>query len=264
MIVVRYEGGLGNQMFQHALLLALQKNYPDVEVVADLSYARYQHQGFELSEVFGIELKEWQPVDRESYLEGTPVSATDYLAELFALDTSNHYYLQGDWQNERYLARVKEEIFSAFVFRAETVARNRELMKEIAATNSISIHLREGDYLKAGFPLCGKEYYQKAMAYIEARVEHPRYYVFSDNIAYAKGVIEEKENVRFIDHNQGKASFRDMQLMSLCQHNIIANSSFSFWAAYLNKNSEKQVVVPNKPVGSCRTAVTCAGWVVLD
>jgi SAM-dependent methyltransferase len=194
----------------------------------------------------------------------TAVSATDYYPELFELDTNYHYYLLGGWQNESYLTKVEGELFDSFVFAKETEPTNLELIKEIGEANSVSIHSREGDYITAGFPVCGAEYYQRAMAYIEARIDHPRYFVFADNVQYAKSVIGEKENIRYITHNHGEKSYRDMQLMSLCKHNIIANSSFSFWGAYLNKNKNKLVVVPNKPVGSCRIPVACKAWFLLD
>jgi hypothetical protein len=220
-----------------------------------------KHNGFELTEVFGIELELWKPID---VLKGTQMSCTDYLPELFALDTSNDYYLYGYWQNEDYLRRVKEEIFASFVFPDETEPINVELMQEIKETDSIGVHVREGDFVLARFPLCGRGYYEKAVAYMEASVDRPRYYVFSDNGEYAKSIFGTGENVRFINHNRGPKSYRDMQLMSLCKHNITANSTFSFWSAYLNKNQGKQVTVPNKINGTGSMVITCEGWVLLD
>jgi hypothetical protein len=249
-------------MFQYSFQLAMQKNYPDIEIAADLeSMIPGQHQGFELTDVFGIKLKLWAPMD---VLRGTQPSCTDYCPELFELDTSQNYYLYGYWQNEHYLRRVAGEIFDSFVFPPETEPKNMELRWEIAEANAIGVHVREGDFVIAKFPLCGREYYGKAVKYMEERVDSPRYYVFSDNIEYAKSVFGEMENVRYVNHNKDKQSYRDMQLMSLCKHNITANSTFSFWGAYLNKNPGKHVIAPNKINGTGRMPVACEGWVLLD
>jgi hypothetical protein len=237
--------------------------------VADLSTCEGHHYGFELKNIFGIELKEGRPAEVGSYQRGAPASCTDYLPELFELDASlhYHYYLDGYWQNELYLARVKEELFASLVFPEldETESLNRRLMHVIKETNSVSIHLREGDYRLAGFPLSSEKYYQAAMAYVAEKTgETPQFFIFSDNIAYAQDVIGKKTNALFISHNQGKKSFRDMQLMSLCKHNIIDNSTFSFWGAYLNKNPAKLVTAPKTLLGTQQQHLICEGWVLFD
>ena len=111
----------------------------------------------------------------------------------------------------------------------------------------VSVHIRRGDYLNnvGRFGLCELSYYREAIKYIKSIVDNPKFVFFSDDMAWAKDNIDNDEAV-FVSWNQGKDSWQDMYLMSHCQHNIVANSSFSWWGAWLNGNPHKVVVAPKK------------------
>lgn len=117
--------------------------------------------------------------------------------------------------------------------------------------NSVSLHVRRGDYVRnsrtnATHGVCSIEYYQSAIEYILERVKHPILYVFSDDIEWVKQNLRTHLPTEYIDHNQGAASHFDMRLMSLCRHHVIANSSFSWWGAWLNPDPNKIVIAPRK------------------
>lgn len=127
---------------------------------------------------------------------------------------------------------------------------NKIISDEIRKTNSVSLHIRRGDYITSKITnkfhgTCCLGYYKKAMKLINKKVKNPKYFVFSDDIYWVKKNLEIK-NAFYVDDNVGDKSYIDMQLMSMCKHNIIANSSFSWWAAWLNNNPNKIVIAPKK------------------
>jgi hypothetical protein len=126
---------------------------------------------------------------------------------------------------------------------------NSTLAREISDVNAVSLHVRRGDYVHnskaaATYALCSLDYYNKSIKYVAERVHNAHFFVFSDDIPWVKSNLEIDFPVKYIDNNFGVDSYNDMRLMSLCKHNIIANSSFSWWGAWLNLNSEKIVVSP--------------------
>ncbi len=127
-----------------------------------------------------------------------------------------------------------------------------DIAEEISQTNSVSIHIRRGDYLLENGAI-EMGYYSKAIRKLEQIEELSEdefdFYVFSDDERFAKEIFGKIKNYHIIDGNTGNKSYRDMQLMSLWKHNIVANSTFSFWGAYLNKNSDKVVIAPSIPFG---------------
>lgn len=127
-------------------------------------------------------------------------------------------------------------------------------MEQIRASNSVSLHVRRGDYVSnqkikkdALTPsgVCTEKYYFNAIEYIQAQIENPEFFVFSDDIEWCRQNLR-LESAHYADWNVGKESFVDMQLMSCCKHNIISNSTFSWWGAWLNGNPGKMVLVPDK------------------
>lgn len=126
---------------------------------------------------------------------------------------------------------------------------NLELAKLITAKESVSLHIRRGDYLTAENSIfqniCTPTYYKNAVSYMNSNVVNPYYFIFSNDIEWCKNNLN-LDNITFVDWNIGVNSYKDMQLMSLCKHNIIANSSFSWWGAWLNNNPNKVVCVPKR------------------
>ncbi len=125
---------------------------------------------------------------------------------------------------------------------------NRLLMQKMSAENSVAIHVRRGDYKNSRFTLLDIEtYYLKAIEKIKEQVKNPKFYIFSNDIDFVKTHFSKMDiDSEIVDINSGQQSFMDMVLMSNCKHNIIANSSFSWWSAWLNENPDKIVIAPKK------------------
>jgi hypothetical protein len=157
-------------------------------------------------------------------------------------------FLSGYWQSYLYFIDIQEIIINEFQFPSINDLTTKLLAKQILQENSISIHIRRGDFLNNDLgnvhSICPISYYKDAMNYINTKVDNPKYFVFSDDVEWVKTNLI--INAVFVSENRGKSSFVDMQLMSLCKFNIIANSSFSWWGAWLNKNPQKIIIAPQK------------------
>ena len=273
MIISQIIGGLGNQMFQYAVgrTLALRHNVPlRLDISAFNCYGL--HQGFELERVFasptevatGKEVHDilgWQSSANIQRIlkrlnwpflcrQGLIVEPQfNYWSEINSAPCDS--YLIGYWQSEKYFLDNARIIRSDFTFRSPLDIPNRGLALTIGQANAVSLHIRRGDYTKnpkinATHGVCPIEYYQSAVKYITEQVEAPRFFVFSDDIAWAQANLKLNFPCHFVGHNQGRDSYIDMQLMSLCKHHIIANSSFSWWGAWLNPSEDKIVIAPKK------------------
>ncbi len=165
------------------------------------------------------------------------------------LDPAKDYYISSYFSLEAYYRDRIEKIGKELVFGEPSDQMNRDLLERIDHENSVSIHIRRGDYLapenKDRFKTLGDSYYGKAIDTILEKVKDPSFYVFSDDSAFARELFAgRKEPMTFVSHNTGRDSFRDMQLMSRCKHNIIANSTFSLWASLLNRNEGHLTIYP--------------------
>lgn len=268
MKIVKFLGGLGNQMFQYSFYLALKKSFK--KVAADTTeFNEYTlHNGFELADIFSIQLDTissltfnlynpknrkwmWRKLrrilgTRKAYIEEK--IEFDFDKSIFS-DTNDRYYW-GYWQHIDYINISANELREDFIF-PPAEGKNKELIERIKNKNTVAIHVRRGDYLNIPLldGICNEAYYQNAISYIEEKVENPLYIIFSNDIPWCKTTFKNL-NAIFVDWNRGRESYRDMQLMSYCDHNIIANSSFSWWGAWLNENSAKIVISPKKWINS--------------
>jgi len=157
----------------------------------------------------------------------------------------------GYWQSEKYFLDIRQTLLQDFTFKEPLEGRNSEIAKQIRQTQSVSLHVRRTHYVpsppqKEIHGTCPPEYIFSAIQYIREKVANPAFFIFSDDIQWCRDNLQLTEETRFIDFNTGRNSFRDMHLMSLCKHNIIANSSFSWWAAWLNGNKDKTVIAPRR------------------
>ena len=244
-------GGLGNQMFEYAMLLALRSRGYNIKM--DISYYDFfqMHNGYELERVFGIKEEVINKQGIHMYWLRSLHRLRPrclYKFDSFCFDESllQHplRYLFGYWQDEQYFVDIQDVVRNSFNF-VGVDERNDEIAKEMLSCNSVSLHIRRGDYNEFGMTLIGKDYYKNAIQYIKERVDNPVFYIFSDDIEESKAIADEMHiNYQLISHNRGNSSYKDMFLMSRCRHNIIANSSFSWWGAWLNNNSGKIVVAP--------------------
>ncbi|WP_165784704.1 alpha-1,2-fucosyltransferase [Solitalea longa] len=266
---MKFLGGLGNQMFQYAFYKSLSECYSNVK--ADLSdFHSYDlHYGFELDKVFYIQLKkasnfESKLLDKHGsnnnwyYRKLRRISGLKkaYYHEKTEFNFDPQIYSEGDksvryfwgyWQCEKYFETIKDSLVSDFTFTKPLDDENKAILQEIESCNSVSIHIRRGDYVN--HPLLGNittlEYYQTAISIIKTTIENPVFFVFSNDIEWCKETLKE-DGFKFINNNTNAQSYVDMQLMSRCKHNIIANSSFSWWAAWLNQNPNKIIISPKK------------------
>lgn len=263
MKIVRILGGLGNQMFQYAFYKALQAK--NIKALTDISFFKTYglHNGYELERIFNIRLKSpsklqlalLKPDQRKwkyRKLKSLFLLKNSYREEpvYFQFDSSflnpkGHHYYWGYWQNEKYFKEIRDTILHDFTFPPLKNSRNIEISNEIKSSESVSVHIRRSDYLKEeGFGnVCDLKYYETAISRMQNEFGKLHFFVFSDDISWCKENIK-LDNVKFIDWNTGPNSYIDMQLMSYCKHNIIANSSFSWWGAWLNQNPEKKVIAP--------------------
>ncbi|MEW6427163.1 MAG: alpha-1,2-fucosyltransferase [Thermodesulfobacteriota bacterium] len=160
-------------------------------------------------------------------------------------------YLLGYWQSEKYFQYESKTIRSDFSFKPFSAPQNRLLAERINSEEAISLHVRRGDYVhdpktNTTLGLCALSYYEDAVNYISKRVNNPSFYIFSDDPFWVRLHFDISFPCTFIEHNHGAQSFNDMHLMSLCRHHIIANSSFSWWGAWLNPRPNKIVIAPKK------------------
>lgn len=182
------------------------------------------------------------------------------------LDISRDWYITGFFIEERYHVNRVDKLKSELVFPNAEDTDNVWMLKEIEKCNSVSIHVRRGDYLSdtysSMFKSLGREYYEKATDHIKSKVDNPRFFIFSDDPEYIDDAFDWLDNRVIVNINSGDNSFRDMQLMSKCKHNIIANSTFSQWGALLNNNEGHMTIYPSAYLADEDTEVkTLPGWV---
>lgn len=277
MKIVYISGGLGNQMFQYAFYRKLKETYKE-NVLVNLSYFSEIKKGYEncfgydLYKIFNLNLKThndlifninsnkifigkrilfkiFKILDIFIYFEDRSLSEEKNLQKINKKDFK---YFWGYWQSEKYFKDIEEIIKEVFIFPKLEDKANLDILDIIQKTESVSIHIRRGDYVgnigQGG--LAPLEYYQKAVEHIKNKVKNPYFFIFSNDIEWCQENIK-LENSYYIDWNTGENSYKDMQLMSLCKHNIIPNSTFSWWGAWLNKNPNKIVIAPEKWFNEC-------------
>lgn len=278
MLIVRAMGGLGNQLQQYALYRKLEHVGKDVRLDVSLfrNEARQTIMAAERElELDYLNLLPYKAASKEEIrsvlgrLWEEPESFTGKirrklhpaLSAFFEESDMYHEqifdmhdkYLVGYWACEKYYADIMDVLRADITFPHsaddEIESRNRDVIRQMEETCSVSVHIRRGDYLddinKELFGgICTEAYNQKAMEYIRERFPDARFYIFSDDIPYVREYYR-GEGCQIIDWNHGKNSFYDMMLMSRCKHNICANSTFSFWGARLNPYDGKVMIRPS-------------------
>jgi hypothetical protein len=263
MKIVKINGGLGNQMFQYAFALSLSAADPGEEVLIDSSACRAEnvHNGFELERVFSAALREAsdEDVDRLSIRPRGLISRarrkyftkrSHFIDKKFGyqeafLGRSGEIYFEGYWQSEKYFIKLEEEIRKEYSFKRPLAEMNLALLGELPRPIA-SVHVRRGDYLKyPNLNICTRDYYSRAIASMASRTKIGAFLVLSEDAEYCRSILDfGSMPAAFVDWNIGSESWQDMAMMSLCDHHIIANSSFSWWGAWLNGKAEKRVIAP--------------------
>jgi hypothetical protein len=287
MIVSKIEGGLGNQMFQYASARALSIKYGS-PLKLDLTWfdKQHLHNGYELNK-FNIKA-EIASIDDIKLFGGNANNLIKAFKNRlgihnsrYILEPNYHYYvgfeslsppvyLHGYWQSYKYFDQYMEKIRSELTPVLELSKESQLIAQDLADVNSVSIHIRRGDYvsdkkINAVHGVLDLTYYFKAINFLVEKLKYPHFYIFSDDPLWVKENLNLKFPTSYISHNIGERSFEDMQLMRLCKHNIIANSSFSWWGAWLNEDDKKTVIAPanwfknSKPT----TDLLPANWITI-
>jgi hypothetical protein len=238
MIITKLQGGLGNQLFQWAVTKSLSIKY-NTEYYFDNYYFSLKKND-DVSK-FTLDIENIVNININNYVGKLPIIYDDFIHK----DISDNSILDGYWQSEKYFIEIEDIIRNELEINLDTY--NYILNKyPIINENTLSIHIRRGDYTKLQHihPLQNLDYYKKAYDIINDNSINVL--VFSDDIEWCKNNIK-FDNITYIE---GETNIVDMYIMSLCKHNIIANSSFSWWGAWLNKNKNKKVIAPINWFGS--------------
>jgi len=260
MITVILQGGLGNQLFQYATAKALSLKLDTTLNVNTSFFSIHKNKSwcrpYELFIFQNIVSQDsnklWVhlvPFLRSNSLFAKHLQKTGWIFDGDNLNKAKkNSILYGYFQKESYFSGYREEILKDFVFIEPLNSDNQTIADQIAECNSVSIHIRRGDYLNSVnshvFAECSLSYFQQAIEYIKNNIKTPHFFFFSDDLSWVKNNFASLESSHFIDINHGKNSYNDMRLMSLCKHNIITNSTFSWWSAWLNQNPNKIVIAP--------------------
>lgn len=281
MNIIRMTGGLGNQMFQYALYLKYKSL--GVEAVFD-DFTEYDSSKKNRRpialDVFGIDYPKASIEQYHEFTDSYPGLVAkvkrklkgrnnrEYFEKPHTFDasilTKDNAYIAGFFQSEKYFIDIKEDVKKAFTFTlecknyAEEILKDNDiLLSEITSEDSVSIHIRRGDYLEVADvygDICTDEYYDEAVSLLAKKVAEPIFYIFTNDVDYAtkwsEKYAERGVKMKIITGTNEATGYLDMYLMSLCHHHIIANSSFSWWGAYLNKRKESIVIAPDKWVNN--------------
>lgn len=287
-VIVNIACGLANRMFQYSYYLYLKKLGYDVWVDFYRT-AKLEHENVAWNSIFPNapiqQASVWEVFktgggsDMISKIRRRYFSFSCNMKTLSAFEaplpdkTSHSVYMMGVFQNAEMVETVRDKVLKAFMFQPFIDRHNLDLMKEIQSCQSVAIHVRKGkDYMSRIWyqQTCPIAYYQKAIKLIEEKIKDPRFYVFTDNPEWVKENFRDFEYT-LVQENPvaGYGSHYDMQLMSLCRHNILSNSTYSWWGAFLNRNPNKTVVLPDiwfNPE-SCQEytsrPVRCKDWIAL-
>lgn len=291
MIVVKLIGGLGNQMFQYATGLALSK-LKRTELFIDVSELNKALDGDRIAHKLELDAYNVQlhiapndalirfkklgekKITRVLHRHFPYLFSTIHAAESGLkfhpqfVNFPSNTYLNGYWQNQKYFSSIKADLYQLFTPKLLASGKVQEFIQKINSENSISIHVRRGDYLLPEISEyhgnCDLQYYTESMNYISKKITNPVFFVFSNDLDWCKVNLPSDFNLVFVNH--GDENFWDLMLMSYCKHNIIANSSFSWWSAWLNKNADKMVIAPQywyKKIKSKEIEIVDENWILI-
>ncbi len=270
-IIMRLLGGLGNQMFQHATGRRLASHLGtklklDVSGFEAYKLRSYSLDAFHLKADFATKadvvrlkfgktaLMKWRVLGKkEQDLRPMPsyIQEKHFRFDPAMLNLPDGVYLDGYWQSEKYFADISDAIRADFAPQNPMSAPSIRISEKIKSFNSVALHVRRGDYVsnpntnKVHGSL-GVDYYERSMEAMVSKLPKPHFFVFSDDPTWARTHFGDTGSVTIVDVNDEAHAHEDMRLMSLCAHHIIANSSFSWWGAWLAENLDKIVIAPQK------------------
>jgi hypothetical protein len=288
MLIVELVDGLGNQLFQYAagrgiaaklgveLKLDLTNYSPDARARQNRTVREYGLDMFGVitpaaipEEIVRIKslpqnkiikqfYKIWRritPLKYQHYItENLQLKEYRFIPEIFVIP--NDCYLEGYWMSEKYFKHIEKDLRTELVFQKQI---NNELTKKIQIVNSVSVHFRRTDFLARAMT-CDLSYYHQALQMLRQKIKNPVLFIFSDDIDWVKQNFQTDCECVYVEGNTGAD---DLQLMSRCKHHILANSTFSWWGAWLNSSPSKIVVVPDEIRISNNRDIIPNTWIVL-
>ncbi len=291
MVVVRIDGGLGNQMFQYAMYRYLMTIVPKENVYIDLDCYN-PHQSGNLTDYFSITPRQISLSEKKRFnrngiwhlfrvTDRMGITDANYYREDMISDENiddvvkkGRVYLRGYWQKAYYASVVDADLRRDFDFSGmlenaapEVSEKNKKILEEIESSVSVAVHIRGGDYLAASESyggICTADYYSRAVKEIEKRVENPRYFIFTNDTEYMNSFSEvwQGRDVHIAEANDEEHGHLDMLLMSRCRHHVLANSSFSYWGAWLGKNPDQIAILPKRwDSGRSSDELCNPGWI---
>ena len=263
-IIVKLNGRLANQMFEWAFAKVLSKKSGNTVLIDDSEETLKLNCFNLISDLKSVEKPLFYKIFRKlipfrnlrNKLTALNFDKMEIVEEESfcrfeqkLLEISQPSYIKGFFQSEKYFKDIREDLLKDFSLKIELNEQNKNILNNIKSTNSVSMHFRRGDYTKKRvadkYGSCSVEYYKNAVKTIAERISEPvTLFIFSDDINWVKNSVKFDCETVYVDINSGKQGYFDLELMKNCKHNIIANSSFSWWGAWLNENKDKIVVAP--------------------
>jgi len=283
MIIVQLFGGLGNQMFQYAAGRSLAHRLNTQLKLDILPFQNYKLRKYILSEFkileffalkedlrrvkwFSTSVRKRPSISVRNFFTGIYCLLNGIRPILYKKESHFHFdpeflklpddiYLEGYWQSEKYFKDIENIIRREFTLRNEPDITNTHMAEKIFESNAISLHIRRGDYISnpvsfTHHGVCSLKYYHTAIDCMVKNISDPHFYIFSDDPLWVKQNLIVNYPHTYVTHNQDLQDSLDLWLMSMCKHHIIANSSFSWWGAWLSNNSKKIVIAPKKWVNN--------------
>lgn len=269
MIITHLVGGLGNQMFQYSIgrYLAYKNN---TELILDISEIKhsttrpYELNHLNIKENFAsnaivnqIKMKKRNIITKlkiithltPNYNLNRYIEKKRYFFDNNVLNLTGNVYLHGYWQTDKYFNKISDIIKEEFTFKEKPDQPNTEMLSQIRSSSSIAVHIRRGDYVSNPkfnnfHGTTNIDYYLKASEYIKSKIDNPHFFIFSDDINWVNENLHLDSTTSYISHNFPDRNYEDLRLMAACKHFIIANSSFSWWGAWLSSESNKIIIAP--------------------
>ncbi|PJA89806.1 MAG: alpha-1,2-fucosyltransferase [Candidatus Magasanikbacteria bacterium CG_4_9_14_3_um_filter_32_9] len=263
MIIIKLKGGLGNQLFQYSFgrLLAFKRNeelFLDKDILGAKkdSYRQFGLKHFNITgnvatpeEIkktkypFGIFSKVWRG------FKGKILKIHNIGWNPRVLDSKKSYF-DGYWQSYKYPDTIRKILLKELTLKIPIENKYSKILEKINNPNSISLHIRRGDYINDPktskvHNICDLDYYTRAVKDLADKLDNPIFFIFSDDIEWVKENLKIDFPMIFVS-GSGIEDYEELILMSKCKHNIIANSSFSWWGAWFNSNEDKIVIAPKK------------------
>jgi hypothetical protein len=276
MVIVKLSGGLGNQMFQYAAARRLAY-VNEASLKLDVSWfdniprgdTTRQYELFvfscvqeialpkEIKALRGVDIERWPKIAKRLlkntglFMKQSCVREKHFHFDPEILRIHGDVYLDGYWQSDKYFADIEDVIRAEFIINSVPDPVSRELGDIIKSCESVSVHVRRGDYVANStisqfHGVSSLNYYKTSIAELAGKLRNPHFFVFSDDPAWLKSKLKVNVPITYIEHNSPEKAYEDLRLMSLCKHHIITNSSFSWWGAWLSSNPEKAVIAPQK------------------